>query len=308
MGKQISNIVFSKNRPLQLDAYIESLYRFFSSDLIQTYIVYKPELFEEEYEKLFCRFPDCVVIREEDFHADVLCVLDQVETKYILFGIDDVVYFDAVDFDVIDKTFTEHEQDIFGFSLRFSPESLSDGGDVITDLDVAGRQVYRINWKQGRTPNTRYPFELCATVYKTAAVKRIVGSTMNNNPLARRLFCPSSGPMRLMGKVASTRKILKKFGFFFDPNTLESWNCSWCLNHKNKLKDFIYFQKLCASAIQINMVNTSTKNDFVGTHEHTVEALNEEYRKGYALDIDFVATEKPTGTHCGLEHFRLRKL
>jgi len=32
--KTISNIVFTKNRPLQLDAYLESLYKFFSLELI----------------------------------------------------------------------------------------------------------------------------------------------------------------------------------------------------------------------------------------------------------------------------------
>lgn len=307
MEKMISNIVFTKNRPLQLHAYIESLYRYFSPELIQTYIIYKAELFGEEYDQLFRRFSGCIVVREQDFHSDFLRVLDMVKTKYILFGIDDVVYFDSVDFDVIDETFAGNEQDIFGFTLRFSPESLNGGGDVITSLSTGGQQVYKINWKHGRTPNTRYPFELCATIYRTSLVKRIVSSTMNNNPLAKRLFTPSSAPMKTLGKVTSTRKILKKFGYFFNPNTLESWNCRWCQNHKDSLPDFIYFQKLCASAIQVNMVNTSTKNAVAETNNHTVETLNKKYKQGYALDIDSIAADKPTATHCGQEHFKLTK-
>ena len=42
-----------------------------------------------------------------------------------------------------------------------------------------------------------------------------------------------------------------------------------------------------------------------GSLEHRVEALAEKYRQGFRLDIDFVAKNKPAGTHCGLECFRL---
>ena len=307
MSKMISNIVFTKNRPLQLHAYIESLYRYLPCELIRTYIIYKPELFGEEYEQLFRRFPECIVVREQDFHSDFLRVLDKVQSEYILFGIDDVIYFDSIDFDVIDKTFAEHEQDIFGFTLRFSPESLNAGGDVVTSLSIGEQQVYRINWKQGRTPNSRYPFELCATIYRTSLVKRIISGTMNNNPLAKKLFIPGSVLISTLGKVASTRTILKRLGYFFNPNTLESWSCRWCQNHKDSFPDFIYFQRICASAVQVNMVNTSTANTFAGTNEHTVEALNEKYKQGFKLDIDFVAGSKPAGTHVGEEYFRLRR-
>ena len=308
MSKMISNIVFTKNRPLQLHAYIESLYRYLPSDLIQTYVIYKAELFEDEYEQLFRRFSDCIVVREKDFHSDFLRVLDEAQTKYILFGIDDVVYFDSVDFDVIDKTFDEYEQDIFGFTLRFSPASLNGGGDVVTGLSAGEQEVYRLNWKKGRTPNSRYPFELCSTIYRTSLVKRIISGAMNNNPLAKRVFTPSSGLMKILGIAAPTRTILKKFGYFFSPNTLESWNCRWCQRHKDELADCIYFQKLCATAVQANMVNTSTQNIAEGTTEHTVEVLNEKYKNGFRLDIDFVSQKKPVGTHCGTEHFKLQNI
>ena len=307
MNKMISNIVFTKNRPLQLHAYLESLYRSFPSELIQTYLIYKVELFDAEYEQLFRRFSDCIVIRETDFHSDFLRVLDQVETKYILFGIDDVVFFDSVDIDVIDKMFDEHSEDIFGFALRFGLEFLKAGGDVMTDLSIAGQKVHRLSWKDGQTPNSRYPFELCATIYATSLVKKIINGTMNNNALAKKLFSPRSVLMKALGKVASTRTTLKAFGYFFSPNTLESWNCRWCQNHPDELPSYIYFQKLCAAAIQINMVNTTTKNKFDGTGEHTVEALNEKYKKGFRLNIDFIAGKKPTSPHCAQEHFKLIK-
>jgi len=305
--KMISNIVFTKNRPLQLEAYLESLYRYFPSELIQTYIIYKIELFEEQYDQLFGNYPNCVITKENDFHSDFLKILSEITTKYILFGIDDVVYFDSVGFEVIDEIFSKRSEDIFGFSLRFSKENIKDGSDPISETVAAGQTVYGLNWTQGRTPATRYPFELCATVYPTALVKRVINSVINNNPVIKKLFSPSSALIKALGRTKLKRKVLKRFGYFFSPNTLESWNCRWCQNHSNKLPVSLYFQKQCASAIQVNLVNTSTVNITNGSAENTVEALNDRYKQGYRLHIDFVANNKPTDTHCGKEKFKLIK-
>ena len=133
MNKMISNIVFTKNRPLQLDGYFESLYKYFRPELFQTYVLYKRELFEEEYKQLFCKYPDCRVIEENDFHSDFLEIVNKVDTKYILFGVDDVAYFDSVDFEVIDETFNRFPEDAFGFSLRFSKEGIESGNNLVSE-------------------------------------------------------------------------------------------------------------------------------------------------------------------------------
>ncbi len=305
MDKKISNIVFTKNRPLQLDAYLESLQRHLPAELIQTYILYKVELFEQEYEQLFQKYPSCIVIKEGDFHSDFLRLLNKIDTKYILFGIDDVVYFDSVNFDVIDGMFSQYAKDIFGFSLRFSEKSIKDCGDPINEMVIGGQTVYRLNWKQGRTPSTRYPFELCATIYSTPLVKKIIGSAQNNNAVVKKLFSANSGLIKALGKVTSVRSILKSFGYFYNPNTLESWNCRWCQNHSDELPNFLYFQNQCACAVQVNMVNVTDRKLFDGPGKYTIEALNKRYKQGYRLDIDFVTRKKPIGTHCGPEYFKL---
>ena len=246
MKKMITNIVFTKNRPLQLDAYLQSLYRYFPSELIRTYIVYKVELFDEAYQQLFRKYADCTVTKENDFHSDFLQILGQVSTKYIMFGVDDVVYFDSVDFEVIDATFDKFTDDIFGFSLRFNEENVKKS-DPVSKTVIAGQTVYNLNWTQGQTSLTRYPFELCATIYPAVLVKRVIDSMMNGNPLIKKLFSPSSALAKFLAKVDSRHSILKSFGYFYNPNTLESWNCRWCQNHSDRLPGFLYFQKLCAA-------------------------------------------------------------
>ncbi len=302
--KMISNIVFTKNRPLQLDAYLQSLYRYFPKEIIQTYIIYKAELFDEEYQQLFRKYADCIIIKESDFHRDFSTILGQIDTKYILFGIDDVVYFDSVDFDVIDEAFNEFSDDVFGFSLRFNEENVTKS-DPVSKTVIAGQTVYNLNWTQGQTPTTRYSFELCATIYRTELVKSIINNSKSNNWLAKKVFSPGSVLMEILKESKLKRKILKRFGYFYSPNTLESWNCRWCQKHSGQLPTFLYFQKLCASSIQVNMVNVSTKRNFDRSTEHTVETLATKYKQGYRLDVDFVSKNKPFGTHCGPEYFKL---
>jgi hypothetical protein len=304
----ISNIVFTKNRPLQLEAYLESLYRCFARQRIKTYIIYKVELFHQEYESVFRKFPECVIVREGDFHNDFIQILSQIATKYILFGIDDVVYFDCMDFDVIDRAFAEYKEDIFGFSFRFGRRIIEAGGDPIDEKKAAGDTVYAIDWTKGQTPITRYPFELCATVYPMTLVKTIIGAVVNNNPFIKSLFLPDSIFIKAMGKIVSTRSILKSFGYFYNPNTLESWNCRWCQNNSHQLPKYLFFQKLCASALQVNMVNETERKVFAGSVEYTIEALAQKYKQGYRLDIDYVSQNRPPGIHGGLEQFRLKRI
>ena len=320
MVKPISNIVFTKNRPLQLEAYLESLYLHFPQEVIETYILYKREFFDLEYEQVFNRFSDCKVIREKDFHTDFFNILNQIKTKYILFGIDDVVYFDGVNLDVIDRCFGENGQDIFGFSLRFSCKNVQENDKNSPEIDKKtqknkqnvektsgfGEEIYRLDWTKGWNSLTRYPFELCATIYPIGLVGSIITSSMSSNKFARKLFLPDSGLIKLISKVMKPRKILKKFGFFFNPNTLESWNCKWCQRNIDKIPHYIYFQKNCASAIQVNMVNTSTANEY-DKCEWTVEKLNEMYKQGYRFDINKLKENKPADTHCNSERFYTRK-
>jgi hypothetical protein len=308
MTKAITNILFTKNRPLQLEAYLESLYRYFPSNLIQSYIIYKEELFKEEYEQVFRKYNNCIVVREKYFHNDFMRILNQVQTKYTLFGVDDVVYFDAVDFNLIDETFMNCPEDIFGFSLRFSVESLKNSSDVINESIAANQKIYYIDWTKGQTPNTRYPFELCATIYRSELVKKIIRNSMTHSYLIQHLFNPNGSLIGSFRKKGFIRKLLKSFGLFYNPNTLESWPCRWCKEHSDQFPKHIYFQKLCASAVQLNMVNDTQRKTFDDSDGYTIESLAQKYKQGYKLDIDFITNNKPTSTHCGLEHFKLKQI
>ena len=112
MAKAISNIIFSMNRPLQLEAYLASLYRHMPKESIQNYVIYKVNLFDEQYRRVFRRFPDLVVIREKNFHDDFVGLIEKINSKYTLFATDDVVYFDSVDFAVVEEAFERFAKEV----------------------------------------------------------------------------------------------------------------------------------------------------------------------------------------------------
>lgn len=307
MFKIISNIVFTKNRPLQLEAYLKSLYRNMPRELIRTYIIYKEELFDEQYLEVFKRFDACVVIREKNFHDDFVNLIERIDTKYILFGTDDVIYYDSVSFDTIDRTFGRFGDDIFGFTLRLCPKNLNPGGDKFSPLQVDGETIYRLSWKDAQTRNAKYPFELNSTIYKTSLVKEIVSRVGREWPMLKKLFSKDSVHVKLLKKVVSMKDFLIAIDTFCNPNTLETHCYKWCRRNKSKVPGYLYYQKLCASAIQVNTVNTELDNPIDSPVNLTVEALNEQYKQGYRFDIEVIERNKLKTTHAGQEHFRLVK-
>jgi len=45
----------------------------------------------------FFLYSNYTVVKENNFYSDFLKIIDQIDIKFILFGIDDVVYFYSID-------------------------------------------------------------------------------------------------------------------------------------------------------------------------------------------------------------------
>ena len=305
MSNKITNIVFTRNRPLQLEAYLESFLGHMGNAVGRVYILYKQDLFESEYEQVFKAFPQCTIIREEDFHQDFMRVFEQIDTDYMVFATDDVVYFDSVDFELIHETFAGRK-DIFGFTLKFGLQHFADGKEPITEELIGEQKVYKVNWKTARDAQAAYPFELNCTVYRTSFVREILGHTSREYPRLQRIFFKDSLMLKLAGLFTSRKRILYAINTFHCPNTIEGSGYRWCRGNKWRLPKFLYFQKICATTLQVNRVNTTVANPVYGTDEHSVETLNAKYQQGYRLDLEFLRTNKPAYVRMGQEYFHLR--
>ncbi|MEJ2701036.1 MAG: hypothetical protein P8Z79_01195 [Sedimentisphaerales bacterium] len=300
---KLTNIVFTRNRPLQLEAYLRSFHRFYPEGAFNTIILHRVDLFGEQYEELFRTFRGCRVIREDDFNRDFLQILSGVETEYVNFGTDDVVYFDSVDLDIVESTFKTFENSIFGFSLRMSPESIS--GTRIRSHRIDDREVYSVNWKTAKDKTARYPFELNGTIYRTKLVGEIVSHICSDKVALRKIFAENSPLTRIMNKIFPMKSFLLLLNAFRNPNSLEGYGYRWVKTHRRRYPSELFFHGLCCSAIQVNIVNTIVNNPIDGGEAYTVESLNREFKRGHRFDVDFMIRNKPQETHVGKEFFRL---
>lgn len=97
----IDAIIFSKDRPLQLDCLLRSIKKNLK-EVNDIKVLYKTK-FVESYDKLKKRYPDVIFIEETFFHADFIRLVKE-SSKYIGLFVDDCILFREVD-DIQDAFF-----------------------------------------------------------------------------------------------------------------------------------------------------------------------------------------------------------
>ena len=110
-----SVIVFSKDRPMQLHAYLESILHFSDIEEHQISIIYAESDYIR-YDRVKGKFPAANWIRQKDFYADTLSCIQDAE-DVLMFGCDDVIFTGAFNIQIIEGILG-NESSIWGFSLR----------------------------------------------------------------------------------------------------------------------------------------------------------------------------------------------
>ncbi len=165
MNKEISIIVFSKGRPLQMHAYLESLLKF--SDAKQEVIrVLYCETERIRYEKLMQNFPKVQWIKERKFETDLKELIANAG-KYIMFGCDDVVFTKKFSLTQAARYLQEHSQ-VFGYSMRLGENIKPVPANLSEDTAV-------LEWKWDcENQHYNYPWELDCTLYRSEDVSRML--------------------------------------------------------------------------------------------------------------------------------------
>lgn len=164
--EEFSIITFSKDRPLQIQAYLESLLYFSKIDQSRITVLYK-ETPEIKYEKIINQFSEVCWIKENSFYNDLLKIINQ-SSEFIMFGCDDVVFKDHFDISYALTVLKSNDQ-IFGFSTRL--------GENILPLPSLVRKLNKHlewDWHKADTNHWNYPWELDATIYSKSDISNIV--------------------------------------------------------------------------------------------------------------------------------------
>ncbi len=164
MEKQISIIVFSKGRPMQLHAYLESLFLFSDATRDMVTVLYC-EAESIRYEKLMQSFGQVKWVKESKFENDLKEIITGAG-EYIMFGCDDVVFTHKFSLEKASDYLRDNEQ-VFGYSMRLGenikpvPENLSSDDAVLEWKWDCPYQHYN------------YPWELDCTLYRRGDVVRM---------------------------------------------------------------------------------------------------------------------------------------
>ena len=160
------NIVcFSKDRPMQLQAYIESLDKYadlqYTLDIIYTV---SDEKYEQAYKQLMATYDDIPFIRETNMQKNLRDLFNGYG-EHVMFGCDDVLF--------TSKFGNEYEtlmidENVFGFTMR-AGENIIYSHPAQTHFKFHGEVIEdtfcKWDWRTGQV-TFAYPFELNATVYR----------------------------------------------------------------------------------------------------------------------------------------------
>lgn len=247
MSTNLSVIVFSKDRPLQLHGYLESLLVFSNIDPSQITILYKDNpLFSYK----LCRnhFPDCNWVPEENFSDNFFEILRNLKSEYVMFGCDDVVFTRPFSFEQALQNL-EQDKKLFTFSLRMGKNIYPHPRGV-----TSSRSSLKWPWINGYWTHWSFPWELDASVYRVADVRDIVSSY--NKPILNPNFLEAN---------------------FYEDEVLYA-------KYKNCMPLMMSSDEAKLLVITVNRVQDTHQNSFDESLDSDVESLDKKYQEGFRLN------------------------
>jgi len=178
----ISVIIFSKDRPLQLQAYLESLLYYSNIKESNINVLYR-ETGGISYQALISQYQDVKWIVENNFYNDIANILEQSE-NYILWGCDDVFYKSKFNINTCIEALDKNEE-LFSFSLRLGRNIQPNPDSCLVERD--GYLVW--NWIKADLPHPffsqeiwdwGYPWEISGSIYRKSDIYSFL--TLVNKP------------------------------------------------------------------------------------------------------------------------------
>lgn len=265
----VSVIVFSKGRPMQLHAYLESL--LFYSEVQQEMItVLYCEMDGICYDRVMQEYPKVHWTKERKFEEDLKHAIAQAG-QYIMFGCDDVVFTRKFSIKRACDYLETHEN-VFGFSMRLGENITPHPAQNLSDVS----EIFEWKWEGCAENRYNYPWELDCTVYRKEDVVQLTEE--------------EELPIK-------------------NPNYYEAMINPDNISRRIKRKHLASYRKYgCAVVITVNRVQDTHPNgydDSLCTDIYTLDKLYNEQNN--TLDIAKISRLKTNQVHVESEFFILRK-
>lgn len=191
-------VAFSKDRPLQLDGYLRSLFAHWRGRVRVDCLIRDAPPYTSAYEQVWRGTNDSTWwTQEADFAADLLTLLERDDAPYVCFGCDDVVFTGPVLVEEIDAAFAERPG-LLGYSLRLGrnveadmfgrpmppPRFLPSAGPVFDEYGGGGGGEGPCWDAADAVGDWGYPWEVLGTVYPAGYVKATVAALVRDGQVA----------------------------------------------------------------------------------------------------------------------------
>ena len=271
----ISAIIFSRDRPAQLDLLLASLDRNAPSVFSPVTVIFHASDYDYAHGYVTCRreHPGVRFVEENEFRQDFFHVLDLVDTPLVTtFCDDDVLYRPMPAFSIRGSTVRLCEaEDVLCFSLRLGfntgncyPLRRMQGLPAfVSRYDVYG-QLLAWPWRNG-DGDYSYAGSLDGHVWRIDDLRALIG----DRP-------------------------------FTNPNELEDALVQGCT--LAPFATMACYPQSVLVGIPANRVNeTHLGNRYGEEHFESERSLNSRYLEGKRLDLDAIRADKVTGAHTELE-------
>lgn len=273
----VTIICFSKDRTFQLKEYLRTLINALNSTIsVNIHVLWtaSPE-FEGSYKSLISMFPDVTFHQEYDFSAQLIELVQKAQ-KYILWGVDDVLYYNTIPLDTIVDTMSS-DRSILSTILKLSPNitychpSNAESSPPKEFYTFPSGTLLKYDRTQC-TQDWNYPFDLC-------------GSIMHKEDV-----------------ISLFEAIQDHYGIdaLSHPNKLESAGDKILREYKTQISDkkhCMCMKEQILSVITVNIVQDVCKNPIYD--EIDLKTMDEYFRKGYELDLDYYRNIKFNSVHIG---------
>lgn len=168
-------IIFSKDRPLQLQALLQSMH-FHVSGLDDQVVLYHSSAtrYETAYQNLKLRFPSVTFVRETSFRGDLLSLLKKISTRSIFFLVDDIIFTDAIDLRTLPTrvpaeaiiSLRLHPRVTYSYMLKAQQEP-PDFVKIADDMLQFNWRLEGIDWA--------YPLSVDGHIFDTREIRFLIG-------------------------------------------------------------------------------------------------------------------------------------
>ncbi len=252
-SRPLITVVFSKDRPLQLDSAIRSMFlRCADPELMQVHVLYTTSSAYQEglYRQLQLEHPGVAFRRQQHFRRDVLDLI--ARAPYVAFVVDDTMFTSSFSVRTAIRELESSDLAI-GFSLRLGANTTYcytvDAPQDPPAFTTRGPGVLAFPWP-GASLDFGYPFDLSSSIYRSRDLE---------TPLGR---------MR-----------------FDNPNEMEAQLAATAPTAGRRRPELLCLERSAAFSIPANLVQTVARNRSGTRPDKSPERLAAAFERGARIDV-----------------------